>query len=72
MESSESRWSPGSPVEGRRRGLGPETNASVEEMPVSGRIPRFVEGGTNGPAAEAGTLFGLAFRLSAGVSFARG
>ena len=41
-------------------------------MPVSGRIPRLVEGGTDGPAAEAGTVFVLAFRLSAGMPFGRG
>ena len=38
-------------------------------MPISGRFPRFVEGETSGSAAEAGTLSGLAFHLSAGVPF---
>ena len=41
-------------------------------MPVSERIPRLVEGGTNSPAVAAGTLPGLAFRLSIGVPFGRG
>ena len=62
-ESSGSRRSPGPPVEGRRRGLSPEINASIRQLPVLGRIPRFVEGGT---------LSGLAFRLSAVVPFRRG
>ena len=59
-------------MEGRRRGLGPETNASVRQMPVSGRIPRSVERGTDDLAAEARTLSGLAFRLSACMPFGRG
>ena len=71
-ESSGSQRSPDPPVEGCRRGLGPEINASIWQMPVSGRIPHFVERGTDGLATEVRTLSGLAFRLSAGVPFGRG
>ena len=72
VQGSGPRRSHDPPVEGHRRGFGPEINASIWQMPVSGRIPCLVERGTNGLAAEAGTLSGLTVCLSTGVPFVQG